>query len=223
MLYENIEASCFSDELLPWLPMGLGAEAQVKYFRCDPIRGELIALLKAPSTTKLPRHHHSGTVIVYTLKGKWKYQEHDWVAGPGSVVYETAASTHTPEALPEGGPEVVALNVISGDLVYYDEFRQSNYGIQLAHRFGPLPGPLPQSGRRTDRHYRISVTRLRPRQVRMNVGRDPAEAPGCPWIPPPPIAVARGLLGERCYAQRGCSRIWRAWSADCVPMRLSWL
>jgi hypothetical protein len=90
MLYENIEASCFSDESLPWLPMGFGGEAQVKYFRCDPIRGELIALLKAPSTAKLPRHHHSGTVIIYTLKGKWKYKEHDWVAGPGSVVYETA-------------------------------------------------------------------------------------------------------------------------------------
>jgi hypothetical protein len=137
MLYENIEASCFSDESLPWLPMGLGGEAQVKYFRCDPIRGELIALLKAPSTAKLPRHHHSGTVIIYTLKGKWKYKEHDWVAGPGSVVYETAASTHTPEALPEGGPEVVALNVISGDLVYYDESGKvimvSNWRTALDH------------------------------------------------------------------------------------------
>jgi 2,4'-dihydroxyacetophenone dioxygenase len=137
MLYENIEASCFSDESLPWLPMGLGGEAQVKYFRCDPIRGELIALLKAPSTVKLPRHHHSGTVIIYTLKGKWKYKEHDWVAGPGSVVYETAASTHTPEALPEGGPEVVALNVISGDLVYYDESDKvimvSNWRTALGH------------------------------------------------------------------------------------------
>ena len=78
-------------------------------------------MLKAPADAKLPRHHHSGTVVVYTLKGKWKYKEHDWIAGPGSIVYETAASTHAPEAVPEGGPEVVVLNIVTGDLVYLND------------------------------------------------------------------------------------------------------
>jgi 2,4'-dihydroxyacetophenone dioxygenase len=137
MLYENIDAGRISDESLPWLPLGLGSEAQIKYFKCDSIRGEVISLLKAPSTTELPRHHHSGTVIVYTLKGKWKYKEHDWVAGPGSVVYETAASTHTPEAVPEGGPEIITLNIITGDLVFYDEsdnvITTSNWRTSLNH------------------------------------------------------------------------------------------
>ena len=93
MFFEHVEASCISDESMPWMPLGLAPGVEVKFFKADPIRGEVIALLKAPADAKLPRHHHSGTVVVYTLKGKWKYKEHDWIAGPGSIVYETAAST----------------------------------------------------------------------------------------------------------------------------------
>ena len=59
----------------------------------------MIVMMKAPHDILLPRHHHSGTVIVYTLEGKWKYKEHDWVAGPGSIVYETASSTHKLEVV----------------------------------------------------------------------------------------------------------------------------
>src|SRR6185436_20360140 len=84
MFFEHVEASCISDESMPWMPLGLAPGVEVKFFKADPIRGELIALLKAPADAKLPRHHHSGTVVVYTLKGKWKYKEHDWIAGPGN-------------------------------------------------------------------------------------------------------------------------------------------
>ncbi|EGC99719.1 hypothetical protein B1M_35206, partial [Burkholderia sp. TJI49] len=84
-----------------------------------PTRGEIIALMKSPGRGQLPKHHHTGTVIVYTLKGRWKYVEHDWVAGPGSLVFETAASSHTPQALP--GEEIVTLNIVQGELVYLDE------------------------------------------------------------------------------------------------------
>jgi hypothetical protein len=59
---------------------------------------------------------------VYTIEGKWKYKEHDWVAGPGSVVYETAASTHTPEVVTEGGEGyALMLVIVTGDLVFVDE------------------------------------------------------------------------------------------------------
>jgi hypothetical protein len=36
------------------------------------------------------------------VQGRWKYREHDWVAGPGSVVIETAAMEHTRQALADG-------------------------------------------------------------------------------------------------------------------------
>ena len=67
-----VEASCISDESMPWMSLGLAPGVEVKFFKADPIRGEVIALLKAPAEAKLPRHRHSGTVVVYTLKGRWK-------------------------------------------------------------------------------------------------------------------------------------------------------
>jgi hypothetical protein len=60
--------------------------------------------------------------MVYTIEGKWKYKEHDWIAGPGSVVYETAASAHTPEVVSTGSGDgyVVTLVQVTGDLLFLD-------------------------------------------------------------------------------------------------------
>jgi hypothetical protein len=121
MLHTTIETAVTDDASIPWIPFAPYSDTvMVKYFKLDPIRGEVIALLKAPASTVMPRHYHSGTVIVYTIQGEWKYQEHDWVATPGSVVYETAASSHTPQASDSTG-DVIALNIVSGDLVYLDD------------------------------------------------------------------------------------------------------
>jgi 2,4'-dihydroxyacetophenone dioxygenase len=121
MLHTQIDTAVIDHEALPWMPFApYSNEVMIKYFKADPIRGEVIAMLKVPANTTMARHHHSGTVVVYTLQGSWKYVEHDWVAGPGSLVYETAASTHTPQALPDGG-DVIALNIVVGDLIYMDE------------------------------------------------------------------------------------------------------
>ena len=124
MLYEQVDTSLVDGESLPWVPFTPYAEnVLLKYFKLDPIRGEWIVLMKAPIDTQLPRHHHTGTVMVYTLEGKWKYKEHDWVAGPGSLVYETAASTHTPEVVStEGGAgHMVVLVQMIGDLLFLDD------------------------------------------------------------------------------------------------------
>ena len=124
MNYEHVNTSCIDVERLPWIPFApYSDEVLLKYVKLDPVRGEVIALLKSPPGLQMPRHHHSGTVIVHTLAGKWKYVEHDWVAGPGSVVFETASSEHTPEALPDGG-EVVTLNIVMGELAYLDDKNQ---------------------------------------------------------------------------------------------------
>ena len=107
---------------LPWTPyLPYSSEVQVKLLKADPVRGETITLLKAPVGAAMAKHHHSGTVIVYTIKGAWRYLEHDWVATPGSVVYETAATSHTPVMVEGHGDEVVTLNIVAGDLVYMDE------------------------------------------------------------------------------------------------------
>ena len=122
MLYEHVDTGVIHDEDLPWTPFApYNHDVMVKLIKADPVRGETVTFLKSPANIVLPKHHHSGTVIVYTIKGAWKYQEHDWVATPGSVVYETAASTHTAVGLPDHGDEIITLNITVGDLLYLDE------------------------------------------------------------------------------------------------------
>ncbi|WIT11579.1 2,4'-dihydroxyacetophenone dioxygenase family protein [Paucibacter sediminis] len=124
MYFQQISTSVIDDESLPWLPFTPYSEGvQLKVFRVDPVRGEMILLLRAPAGLNLPRHHHSGALIVFTVSGRWKYREHDWIAGPGSVVFETAAAIHTPEALGHAG-ETLTFNVIAGDLSFLDEHGQ---------------------------------------------------------------------------------------------------
>ena len=121
MLYEQIHTAVIEDESIPWVPFApYSNDVLIKYFKCDPIRGETITLLKAPAGTVMPRHRHTGTVIVYTVKGSWKYVEHDWVAGPGSIVFETAGSSHTPQVL-DNAEEVITLNIVVGDLLFMNE------------------------------------------------------------------------------------------------------
>lgn len=84
-----------------------------KALKIEPVSGTFVTLLKVPTGMQLPTHHHCGTVIVYTAKGTWRYLEHDWVAVPGSVVYEAAASIPTPAAV--GDAEIITLNIQVGD------------------------------------------------------------------------------------------------------------
>lgn len=120
LFFEKIDTALIDVEALPWVPfLPYTDRAFVKAIKVDPIRGEWITLLKASADMELPRHHHSGTVHVYTISGKWKYKEHDWVATPGSFVFETAGTQHTPMGLGEG--EVITLNIVQGDWNLIDE------------------------------------------------------------------------------------------------------
>lgn len=119
MNFENIDTGIIDLDSLPWVPFTpYSPEVLLKYVKFNPVTGEMLVFLKAPGDMEMPRHHHSGTVIAYTLSGEWKYKEHDWVAKPSTVVYETASSVHTPQAM--GAGEVLVFNVIVGDLVYLD-------------------------------------------------------------------------------------------------------
>jgi len=120
MNYEKFTTSYIDAESYPWIPFLPYSDAVfIKALKADPISGTFVTLLKAPGTIELPKHHHCGIVIVYTIKGSWKYKEHDWTAAEGSVVYETAASTHTPIGATDG--EVITLNIQVGDSIYMDD------------------------------------------------------------------------------------------------------
>ena len=114
MFHETIDTALIDVEALPWMPFApYSDEIMIKVIKVDPIRGEWTSLLKTPPYTELPMHHHSGTVMVWTVSGSWRYKEHDWVASAGSFVFETAASRHTPITV--GDEEVITLNIVQGD------------------------------------------------------------------------------------------------------------
>jgi 2,4'-dihydroxyacetophenone dioxygenase len=117
---DGIGAAMIDVDALPWMPfVPYSNDVKLKLIRVNAISGEWITLLKTPGGMELPKHHHSGTVHVYTITGKWRYKEHDWVAGPGSFVYETASSAHTPVGEP--GEDVTTLNIVQGDWNVVDE------------------------------------------------------------------------------------------------------
>lgn len=69
MLFESINTGCLDGDDTPWVPFApYSDEVFVKYFKIDPVRGEIVALLKMPAGAEMPRHHHTGTVIVYTVQ-----------------------------------------------------------------------------------------------------------------------------------------------------------
>jgi quercetin dioxygenase-like cupin family protein len=120
MNYEKVTTNYVDAESYPWFPfVPYTDKAFVKLLKVEPVSGTFVTLLRAPGDLVLPKHHHCGTVMVYTVKGQWKYLEHDWTAVKGSFVYETAATSHTPVGV--GSDEIITLNIQVGDSLFMDD------------------------------------------------------------------------------------------------------
>ncbi len=118
---EDVDTRCIADDSLPWLPFTPEAEfISVKLLSADPVRGEMIMVVRAPPGVDLPRHRNSCSTTIYTVQGRWKYREHDWVAGPGSLVLEPASVCHTTQILGDGTDDVVLFLLITGDMHLLD-------------------------------------------------------------------------------------------------------
>lgn len=121
MKLKDVATRLTTDDELPWLPLAPMAEmASIKLLSADPVRGEVILVLRAPPGVELPRHRTTGPTTIYTVQGRWKYREHDWVAGPGSLVVEPASSCHTPVVLADGTDDAILLVLSAGDLQLLD-------------------------------------------------------------------------------------------------------
>ena len=60
--------------------------------------------MRFPAGMRMPTHYHTGIVIAHTIKGAWRYLEHDWVSRAGGTVYETAGLVaHARELRRRGG------------------------------------------------------------------------------------------------------------------------
>ncbi|HWW85471.1 MAG TPA: 2,4'-dihydroxyacetophenone dioxygenase family protein, partial [Vicinamibacterales bacterium] len=78
----------------PWIPFApINDKILLKYFRINPVTGEVVLLMKAAKGEGAHIHRHTGTVMVYTLSGRWKYDQHDWIAQAGDFVFEPSESS----------------------------------------------------------------------------------------------------------------------------------
>jgi 2,4'-dihydroxyacetophenone dioxygenase len=102
-----------------WVPYAAGVWLQPCCFNVTT--GGFSVVLKALPGAKLGVHYHVGTVRGYTLRGHWRYLEHDWVAKPGTFIYEPAGEAHT-LVIPDDSPEpALVFFCVEGGLIYLDK------------------------------------------------------------------------------------------------------
>lgn len=112
-------------DALPWAEWGPGIN--VKLLRVSDETGSYVLMAKFGADVTLPRHRHFGTVDAYTISGRWRYLEYDWVATTGSYVHEPPGATHT---LHTDEETVVVFTVNGGllllgpndELLFYEDF-----------------------------------------------------------------------------------------------------
>jgi len=112
-------AGMVDSEKLPWVHIGM--EIHFKVLSCCNKTGRYSIMTKYPPGTQIPSHRHSGQVFAYTLQGKWGYVEHDFEAGPGSAVFETANSNHTLKVADDSPEDMILLSLMDGSLITYDD------------------------------------------------------------------------------------------------------
>ena len=81
------------EESGPWIPYAEGVWVQLCRFNVTT--GGFTVVLKGLPGAKLGVHYHTGTVHGFTLRGHWRYLEHDWIAKPGTFIFEPAGEAHT--------------------------------------------------------------------------------------------------------------------------------
>lgn len=108
----------FDDERL-WVPYGETAWFQPCHINVTT--GGFTAVLKALPGTVVPKHYHVSTVQGYTLQGTWRYLEHDWIASPGSFIFEPSGEAHTLVVPDDATEPMITLFVVSGALVFIDD------------------------------------------------------------------------------------------------------
>ena len=107
-----------SDEL-PWVPQG--ERVWFKPLRFDLTSGRWANLLKVKGDGKVNRHRHTGgQVLGYCIEGSWHYLERNWVARPGTFVYEPPGDIHT-LVVDEGEEGMLTLFILEGTIQYIDD------------------------------------------------------------------------------------------------------
>jgi len=102
-----------------WVPYADGVWFQPCQFNVTT--GGFSVVLKGLPGSRIGTHYHVGTVHGYTLRGHWRYLEHDWVAKPGTFIYEPAGEAHTLVITEDSPGPMVTLFIVGGGLIYLDK------------------------------------------------------------------------------------------------------
>jgi hypothetical protein len=102
-----------------WVPYADGVWFQPCCFNVTS--GGFSLVLKGLPGSMVGTHYHVAGVHGYTMRGRWRYLEHDWIAGPGTHIYEPAGEAHT-LVITEDSPEpMIAFFIVEGGLIYLDK------------------------------------------------------------------------------------------------------
>jgi 2,4'-dihydroxyacetophenone dioxygenase len=105
-----------------WVPQSEEVTFRPVFFSVS--QGYYVNILRVRSSGVLSRHRHNGPVHAMTLRGKWFYLEHDWVAEAGDYAFETPGETHT-LVVPEDVEEMVTLFHVTGGYTYVGPYGQA--------------------------------------------------------------------------------------------------
>jgi 2,4'-dihydroxyacetophenone dioxygenase len=108
-----------------WVPYAEGVWFQPCHFNVTT--GGFSVVLKGLPGSKIGTHYHVGTVHGYTLRGHWRYLEHDWVAKPGTFIYEPAGEAHTLVITDDSPEPMVTLFIVGGGLIYLDKAEDGGF------------------------------------------------------------------------------------------------
>jgi 2,4'-dihydroxyacetophenone dioxygenase len=119
------------DNARKWVPYAEGVWIQPCCF--DLTAGGFAILLKGLPGAQLGVHYHAATVRGYTLRGHWRYLEHDWIAKPGTFIYEPAGEAHT-LVVTDDSPEPAEVYFdVKGAVIFLDRPKQ---GAMAAYEDG---------------------------------------------------------------------------------------
>ncbi len=118
ILAMGLPDQAIQSEEIPRVPQG--ERVWFKPLRFDLTNGRWVNLLKVTGGGRVNRHRHSGgQVLGFCLQGSWHYLERDWVARPGTFVYEPPGDIHT--LVVDEAQEMITLFLLEGVVQYLDD------------------------------------------------------------------------------------------------------
>ena len=110
-------ADALDQDMRVWVPVADGISYRPLFLSVS--QGYWITITRVSKPGIVSRHHHPQPVHGLTLKGSWRYQEHDWVATEGSYIYEPPGDRHT--LVVDPGQTMLTMFQVHGAMIQVDE------------------------------------------------------------------------------------------------------